>query len=379
MQTPSNVPFLVLLVSQLLLAGALPDSSQAQVVSGIITDQSSGKPVQGAMVILRDGESELHSGFLTDAKGRFLLRAMGSGEFTLQVERIGFTSLTTTPFPLHAGESQEIDLSLSPSPLDLDELVVKAEGQCLVRPEDGLEVARVWEEARKALLNQELTSRGGFLRYQVIRYRREQDLEGNPKGEERRRAIHLRGQTPILSLPASDLANEGYVRQSADGSYHFLGPDARVLLSDSFLDTHCFRLAEDRTKPGFIGVRFEPVQTRNIPDIEGTLWLDRTTALLKVLEYGYSRTPWAEAQGLAKGRVEFESLPNGAWVIRRWWIRMPIMVMDHTVRRLGGEGLRAGGIVEEGGEVTGVFLLEGGRIVDRVTNQTTPEGEGESH
>ena len=64
-------------------------------------------------------------------------------------------------------------------------------------------------------------------------------------------------------------------------------------------------------------------------------------------------------QGVARGRVDFEQLPNGAWVIRRWWIRMPLgriplavgiaARIDHEVgeRRLAGEVRMVANVVGE--------------------------------
>jgi hypothetical protein len=369
-----------------LLVGHLlfPSSLSAQAVTGRLSDASNQGPVQGALVLLLDERAEVRGGFLTDEDGRFHIPAPGPGRFSLKAERIGFRTATTPPFALEKGETREVSLETVQVPVELEGLSVEGRSRCLVRPEEGQEVARVWEEARKALANQEWASRGGYLRFQVMRYRRELDLEGRVVEEGLRETASFVGWTPIRSLPPEDLSDRGYVREQESGMYDFFGPDARVLLSEDFLDTHCFRLVENEEEPGMVGLAFEPLGGRAVPDIRGTFWLNREHSTLALLEYGYTRLPWSEAQGVARGRVEFGILLSGAWIIRRWSIRMPLMVMDYAVRRLGGNGLRVNGILEEGEEVVKVTMLGGGRIVetvaaevdDRVPPPPAPDGTG---
>ena len=377
---PPLGPLLPLLASLLALPSLLP----AQAVEGRLSNTWTQEPVQGALVLLLDEEAEVRGGYLTDEEGRFLIPAPGPGRFFLRAERIGYRTATTPPFLLEKGETRAVSMVTEQAPVELEGLSVEGRSRCVVRPEEGLEVAMVWEEARKALANQEWASRGGYLRFQVVRYRRELDLEGKVVEERSRETSSFVGRTPIRSLPPEDLLARGYVRQHESGMYDFFGPDARALLSEHFLDTHCFRLVEDEKRPEMVGLAFEPLGRIAVSDIRGTFWLHRKTATLALLEYGYTRLPWSEAQGVARGRVEFGVLLSGAWVIRRWSIRMPLMVLDHAVRRLGGEGIRVNGILEEGEEVVKVTMLRGGRIVETVTAQLeartspspVPDGEG---
>jgi hypothetical protein len=350
-----------------------PNPVPAQSINGHLLDAEAGSPIQGALVLLLDAEEEVRGGVLTDGEGHFSLARVQVGRFSLRAEKIGYRTVTSPSFLLSPGQALEVSLETVQTPIELEGISVTGNTQCLVRPEEGLRVARVWEEARKALENQEWASKGGFLRFQVARYRKELDRDGRLVKEELRQTATLMGQTPIRSLPADDLLESGYVRRHESGSYDYFGPDARVLLSDPFLDTHCFHLVEDSEDPDRIGLAFEPVRDRHVPDIRGTFWLDRATATLDLLEFQYTWAPWSEAQGVAGGRVEFGILPSGAWVIRRWWIQMPIMVRDHAVRRLGGEGLRVDGILEEGEEVLKVIVAGRGRIVETVA-ATPPTG-----
>ena len=79
------------------------------------------------------------------------------------------------------------------------------------------------------------------------------------------------------------------------------------------------------TKSGLIGVAFEPVKQRRDTDIEGVLWVDRESAQLRYLEFRYTPISW-RGRELSGGKVEFHQLPSGAWIVRRWSIRMPTRV-----------------------------------------------------
>jgi len=352
-----------------------PDPTlSGQSARGRLLDAGNQVPVQGALVLLLDSDQAVQGGFLTDAEGRFLIQAPGPGQYTLKAERVGYTTTSSPPFQLLGKETVEVPMFTVQATVELGGLAVEGGRRCLVRPQEGEEVARVWEEARKALANQEWVSRGGYLHFQVVRYRRKLDLSGDLVEEEMRRSASFMGRTPIRSLPPEDLSILGYVRQRERGEYDYFGPDARVLLSDLFLATHCFRLVDDEDRPGMVGLAFEPVGRRPVPDIRGTFWLNRETATLALLEYSYTSAPWTEAQGVAGGRVEFGILPSGAWVIRRWWIRMPLMVRDYALRRLGSDGLRVEAILEEGEEVVKVTMLGGGRIVETVAAPTLDTG-----
>lgn len=362
-------PFFLLPLAAVFLA--LPSLLSAQAVAGQLSDAGSQKPVQGALVLLLDEESEVQGGFLTDEEGRFMIPAPGPGRFSLQAERIGYRTTATPPFLLEEGQTRVVSMLTAQVPVELGGLTVEGRSRCVVRPEEGQKVAMVWEEARKALANQEWASRGGYLRFRVVRYRRELDMDGKVVEEQLRRTASFVGRTPIRSLPPEDLSTLGYVREQESGMYDFFGPDARALLSEHFVDTHCFRLVEDKERPEMVGLKFEP-SGRDVPDIRGTFWLHRKTGTLALLEYDYTRLPWSEAEGVARGRVEFGVLLSGAWIIRRWSIQMPLMVQDHAVRRLGGEGLRVDGILEEGEEVVKVTMLGGGRIVETVAARPAP-------
>jgi hypothetical protein len=162
---------------------------------------------------------------------------------------------------------------------------------------------------------------------------------------------------PFASAPAEELEEHGYVR-SAPGGTEYYAPDAEVLLSDVFLSAHCFRI-RDGEDPALVGLSFEPVQTtrRSTAGVTGVLWLERSTAMLRHMEFSYVGLPQAVGE-VAGGRVDFEMLPEGGWVVRSWQIRMPrLHERLATVRNRG----RTPTIRREA--VTGI-LVAGGAVID---------------
>ncbi len=85
------------------------------------------------------------------------------------------------------------------------------------------------------------------------------------------------------------------------------------------------------------------------------LWLDKETARLTHLDFEYARLPWPVDARHAGGHVEFEQLPTGPWIVRHWWLRMPLLVQWHPIRRP-----RIVGFHETGGLVT--EFRHGGRV-----------------
>lgn len=133
-------------------------------------------------------------------------------------------------------------------------------------------------------------------------------------------------ETPFESHPAEDLVQRGFVQEDGRG-YLYMAPDASVLLSDAFLDTHCFRVADaGREGDGLIGLGFEPTgDKKTVPDIAGTMWLDPETAELQWLEFTYQYLEPERMSDMVGGRVDFQRMPDGTWIVPEWWIRMPIL------------------------------------------------------
>jgi hypothetical protein len=341
----------------------LPPDVSAQTVLVRVTEAESAAPITGAFVVLMAEGDRIVDRGLTDRAGRHLFSPSGTGPWRIRAEMIGRETRTGNAFTLRPGESSQVLLALPVHAVPLEGIRVEADERCRLRPDEASEVARVWEEARKALTVQSWAEREGLHRLVLSNWERDLDRTARRVEREERRRSEAVGRAAFATLPAAELAERGFVRPVQGGGHDYFAPDANVLLSDPFLDTHCLRLTRSPERPGSIGLAFEPAGGHDVPDVAGTLWLDEATARLSFLEYRYTWAPYPEARGVAGGRVEFDVAPDGAWIVDRWWIRAPILGRDPAMARAGDSGIRVVGIRETGGEVTEVRSAAGATVV----------------
>lgn len=297
--------------------------ASAQSIRGRLLDASSGEPVAGALIVLLDATGGEVASTVTSARGTYLVRAPGAGMFRLRAERIGFENSVSRDIALLADETVTEELTASSSAIVLPVLAVESETECHVRPDVGEATYVLWEEARKALAVTERTT--AAYRFEGVTYQRHVNLWGEPLEQGDTQSVSYAGRHPWRSVPIEELEQHGYAREAKEGTY-FYGPDAEVLLSDTFLDGHCFRYRA-RGDDVVIGLAFEPV--RHEPDrvdVEGTLWLDRETSRLRTLEFRYTGVQPPAHLGTGPGpygQMVFDRLPEGGWIVREWWIRTP--------------------------------------------------------
>ncbi|HET7230699.1 MAG TPA: carboxypeptidase regulatory-like domain-containing protein, partial [Longimicrobium sp.] len=297
-------------------------------------------------------------------------RAPAAGRYSVRAERIGYSAVTSPAFDLGSGETRTERLVASGAAVTLRGLTVTpAARRCEVRPGAGLATATLWEEARKALNATALGQSERLFQYDLNQWTREVDPGDNTVRHEERRTAAGMAELPFHSLPAAELSRRGYVQKEAADSVGYWGPDASVLLSNEFLTDHCLRVVEGND-PRMIGLGFEAVRGRRVPDIRGTLWLDRGSAELKRVEYGYEGGPPESDDPRVGGIVEYERLAGGPWIVRRWTIRMPQVFVEQQLRNVSADlrGMRMvrdraqtrlSGLLEAGGEVTAVRRRDG--------------------
>ncbi|MYB07122.1 MAG: carboxypeptidase regulatory-like domain-containing protein [Gemmatimonadetes bacterium] len=345
----------------LLATAAAFQPAAAQVVRGRLVDAGNAAGIGGAMVTLIDRSGvEIEQALTRSASGVFDLRAPAPGEYRLRGDRIGYATTYTEYFRLAAGETLTLDMVAPVEAVSLEGIDAVAERRCEVRPEEGAAIATVWEEARKALAATAWTQDRGMYEYDMLRISRQLDRDGRRVESEDRVRAQALVATPYIARSADSLVAGGFARFSAEQSM-FWAPDAGVLLADSFLDTHCFRIRGDGAGViGFVGLDFEPVPGREVPEISGTMWLDAATARLRWLDFQYVNLgvpPWL-MDAEPGGRVEFQALPNGTWIVTSWHIRM--FTAGETTHPLTGR-LTASldGVAVERGEVLRAYGDEG--------------------
>lgn len=348
--TPSR-----LLAGLLTLVLLTPASSSAQTVLLRVVDGETSGPLVGALAYLDDAQGEMVKNTLTDERGRALFVGIPAGSYRVRVEMIGMATVETDLLEVPEGTTVTRELRMDASAIELEGLEVELEAdRCTVRPGDeGAFLARVWDEAQKALAAASLTDERGSYRYETIRYDRQIDRETGVVVEEERKRREGYMDTPFESHPAEDLVRNGFVQEDGRG-YLYMAPDASVLLSDAFLDTHCFRVADaGREGDGLIGLGFEPTgENKTVPDIAGTMWLDPETAELQWLEYTYQFLEPERMSDMVGGRVDFQRMPDGTWIVPEWWIRMPVMGTQTDFQ--GRQRAYISGYHQTGGLVTSV-------------------------
>jgi hypothetical protein len=345
----------------------LTEAASAQTVLLRVVNSETSEPVFGAIAHLVDDAGRVVHSVLTDEQGRALFTSTPAARYRARAEMIGMSTLETEPFDVTALASTVQELHLVPRPVGLAAIDVNAGRRaCTPRPaEEGRALAAVWDEARKALTAATLTELQGLYRYETMRFERDA-LAGGVVNQSESRNQGIR-RAPFETLPPGDLVERGFVRMVGTELVYY-APDANVLLSNEFADSHCFRLVEGPEGVDAVGIGFEPLQRRRgVTDIEGTMWLDRGTAELRWLDYAYFNLD-LPVDAEAGGQVTFQRTPSGRWIVPDWWIEMPILegrVLGDGSRRAQLAGRRRGGgrvldVIEGGGRSLGGFNARGG-------------------
>jgi hypothetical protein len=110
--------------ASLFLVIAFSSSLEGQSVSGRVLDASTQNGVGGADVELLDARAVRVARVSADSSGVFSIRAAQPGTYSLRVERLGYATHASDPFPLGPGEMVEIQFRLAPQGVLLDPIVV---------------------------------------------------------------------------------------------------------------------------------------------------------------------------------------------------------------------------------------------------------------
>ncbi len=341
------------------LAGSLalatvPSTAAAQTVRGVVGDAAQ-QPVPGVVVTLVDSADAVVARGLTNERGAYRLTAPRAGTYRVRTLRIGFRPVVSAAFALGAGEERAEPLAVARVALALDTLRVADRASCRLDAADAADAAAtfaVWEQVRTALTAAQLTAGERAIRATTLEY--ERALDPTVRRVEQQT---LRSRTEYVTQPWRTIAPEvlhrdGYVTDDAAGYTTYAAPGLDMLVAPAFVGDHCFRLTtsaptgavSNGSSGSLVGVAFEPTAERSrVPEIRGTLWVDRATSELRRLEYRYTNLPPAQAEH-AGGEMTFVRLPTGGWVVGAWSIRMPSLVADAptggAMRRIGRATVR---------------------------------------
>jgi hypothetical protein len=279
-------------------------------------------PVGRGFVVLLDLEGDEVARALSSGEGGFTLRAPSGGEFRLRSERIGYRAFLSEPLRLSRGQTVDLTLRVAALPVRLATVRVEGRNRCRANPEEGESTVLIWEEIRKALAAATWAEEQELFRYRIYTYQRDLPPNRSQILEEAGQVRSGASEAPFRSIPAERLSGEGYIADSGSSTWYML-PDAYVLLDPTFLGTHCFHVVRDeQDRPGQVGLAFEPMRGRRLPDVEGALWLDEVTSELRSLDVRHTRVPGGLSDRRIGGGMDFIMLPSGAWIVavtRRGW------------------------------------------------------------
>lgn len=356
-------PVLTALSASLILLSAAP-SLHAQAVHGRLLAADS-TPVTGAIVTLVDSTGTVIDRILSSSIGSYTVRAPHGGKFIIRVLRIGFPAFTSTPVELSVGAFADFTPVLPDTPILLNDIEVTSGSGCGGDNAKAGAIATLLEEVQKAFGSVDLALRDRTLRFEVGHAVRRLDQNSMVVAQDS--SLSIMSSWPVHSLPAELLRDRGYVMSSDSVDVNYLpygvssgkvwfGPDATTLFAEPFLATHCYQIQRDVHDSTRIGLSFAPVRGRRLPDISGTLWLQRGTLALRSLEYKYVNLPeqyHLVRAGWSGGTMEFVRLPVGLWVVSRWQLRAPVEQLRDNVP------VGIGGYLEEGGWIGHIRTTQG--------------------
>jgi hypothetical protein len=335
-------------------------TSSAQIVRGTVREHATDAPVAGVLITVEPateagGTSAAATSVLTDGRGIYAAIAPGPGRYHIIAKRIGTRRFTSDAFDLAAGETKQLDIGLDPVLHSLPEVSVAATNLCVSRGNQTSQVVALWDEARTALMATGISRRSVSM--QLTRYTRVLDPRTLRVVSEGRAQHDIGIGRSFTSMSGDSLSKIGFWRALPGDTIEFYAPDADVLMSRAFLHDHCFLVVTGRRDhTGQVGLAFEPAIERSLPDIRGTMWLNALTFELQAVEFRYTQMPRVEFADRNGGEVVFARMPNGAWIVRRWYTRMPLL-RQNTVpvgsrEQISMNVLVLSRIIEEGGEIT---------------------------
>ena len=292
----------------------------AQDVRIEVFEAATGKPIVGANVSLYDSAGTIpFGGGFSDQGGRAELRAPSRGSYRVKADKVGYD--TWTSVQLQLGDRAVLVRAgmapmRAPSPV-----VARSETACQQLTGPGTAAGDLWIEIKKALTATALTEAQGLVPLDVDLYERVLDRNlgiVSERGEQRTRI----SRRPALGISWDQIDTTR--RGDGSGTEVYRAPDAATVLSDQFVKSHCYAAIRGYgPETGLTGLEFKPARVAGLPELAGVLWMDPKDNSLRALNFDYVNLPIPLRIARTNGRIEFQQLPNGQWIIPRWYIRMP--------------------------------------------------------
>ena len=305
--------------------------ASAQQLRGVVRDSTTGRPVRGAALTVRDRAGTMLARITTDTAGAFVIPRLPRA-VAVRVTRIGFRPREMV---LPRGTTS-LDVLLGPVPDVLTGVEVSDKEVC-PRVDDGGATFSLWDLARQALAAPVVDSaarpdHSTALLYARLWAEREEFVA------EQRLAL---SQDPapgrfVQSRPMDVIEHYGYIAELENGDSQppkriYYAPDAAVLSDPAFTTLHCFRPHEGGAdSAGLAAIDFwpRPIEGRDtIAEIEGVIRIDRASGGPVSLDYKYTGLEASAMEAGAGGHLEFAALPSGIAFISGWHVRVPDLMV----------------------------------------------------
>jgi len=290
----------------------------AQDVRIEVVEAATGKAIVGANVAVLDSAGLVLGGGFSDQGGHIDLPAPLRSPFRVRADKVSFDTWVSVQLR-PAGKPIHVRVGMAPTRVPT--VVGRTEMACQTLSGPGTPAGDLWAELRKALTASAMTEAQGLVPLDVDIYERalDRNLAIVAEHTDQRTRIPRRPATGI-SWDQLDSARRGDVT----GSEVYRAPDAATFLSDQFVRSHCFSAIRGYgAENGLTGLEFKPARVGALPELTGVIWLDPQSKALRYLNFDYVNLPIPLRLARTSGRVDFQQLPGGQWIVPRWFIRMP--------------------------------------------------------
>jgi hypothetical protein len=302
----------------------------AQDVRIEVVEAANGKPIVGANVSVLDSAGLVLGGGFSDQGGHIDLPAPIRSPFRVRADKVSFDTWVSVQLR-PAGKPIHVRVGMAPTRVPT--AVGRTEVACQTLSGPGTPAGDLWTEVRKALTASAMTEAKGLVPLDVDVYERVLDRNMAIVSE------HTDQRTKLSRRPATGISwdqLDSARRGDATSSEVYRPPDAATFLSDQFVKSHCFSAIRGYgAENGLAGLEFKPARVGALPELTGVIWLDPRSNALRYLNFDYVNLPVPLRIARTTGRLDFQQLAGGQWIVPRWYIRMP-RTARVTSRDIGG-------------------------------------------
>ena len=110
------------LFATVIIQASVVEAQETGTIVGNVRDAVSGLGLSGTQISVNDGVT----GALSDLNGRFVIVRVPAGVVSVTTQMIGYATKTVTDISVEPGESVSLDISLTESAVELEEIVITA-------------------------------------------------------------------------------------------------------------------------------------------------------------------------------------------------------------------------------------------------------------